>query len=268
MPGLFDPIPIHAYNPGPITGPGNWTWLLPGRVTTLIDAGQGDPRHLDEVEQALAGRPLSQVLVTHGHTDHASGAPALRERFPGVRMFKMPWPERDARSGIAWQPLADADRVPAGDTSLVAIHTPGHAPDHLCFFEEDTRTLFCGDLAWKGATVWIPSSASGDLIDYLDSLRRILALAPARMMPAHGEVIDDPEPVLQKYLDHRAQREQEILDALRHGVTTPQAMVARIYTSLKENLRPMAAESVTAHLLKLQRDGRARRIGEEWQLVD
>ena len=71
------PIPIHAFNPGPYTGDGNWTWLIRGRMTTLIDAGTGETTHLDEVEQALDGAPLAQVLVTHAHGDHISGAPAL-----------------------------------------------------------------------------------------------------------------------------------------------------------------------------------------------
>ena len=93
----MEPIAIHAHNPGPITGDGNWTWLLKGRVTTLIDAGTGDPRHLDGVAGALDGARLTQVLVTHAHGDHASGALALRQRFPGVRLRKMPWPGRDSK---------------------------------------------------------------------------------------------------------------------------------------------------------------------------
>ena len=95
------PIAIHAFNPGPFTGAGNWTWLIRGRVTTLIDAGTGHPQHLEALERALDGEALVQVLVTHGHVDHASGAPALAERFPGVRFLKMPWPERDPRWPVA-----------------------------------------------------------------------------------------------------------------------------------------------------------------------
>ena len=131
------PIPIHAFNPGPYTGDGNWTWLIRGRVTTLIDAGTGEPRHLEAVAQALDGAPLSQVIVTHGHTDHASGATSLAARFPGVRFLKMPWPERDGRWPAPWEPLADGSVVPAGDEALTAVHTPGHAPDHLCFWHAE-----------------------------------------------------------------------------------------------------------------------------------
>jgi glyoxylase-like metal-dependent hydrolase (beta-lactamase superfamily II) len=161
------PVPIHAFNPGPITGAGNWTWLIPGRIPTLIDAGAGDPRHIEALVSALAGgpsatsTPLAQVLVTHGHTDHAGGALAVAGQFPGVRFRKMPWLERDLKWGVTWEPLADGDIIQAGDTTLAAIHTPGHAPDHLCFWHGESRTLFGGDLAIAGTTVWIPISLQG-----------------------------------------------------------------------------------------------------------
>ena len=89
------PIPVHAFNPGPITGAGNWTWLISGRLPTLVDAGTGDPRHLDAITTALNGTALAQVIVTHSHSDHASGAPAIAERWPAVRFLKMPWAARE-----------------------------------------------------------------------------------------------------------------------------------------------------------------------------
>ena len=149
----MEPIAVHAFNPGPMTGAGNWTWLIRGRVPTLIDAGTGETRHLDAVAAALAGERLAQVLVTHAHGDHASGVVALAERFPGTRFFKMPWTERDGRWPAPWEPLADGQPLEAGDESLRAVHTPGHAPDHLCFWHEPSRTMFSGDLAVKGTTV-------------------------------------------------------------------------------------------------------------------
>ena len=264
----MNPVPIHAFNPGPMTGTGNWTWLIRGRVTTLIDAGTGQPQHLDEVQRVLNGALLAQVLVTHGHVDHASGATALAAKFPGARFLKMPWPERDSRWPVAWEPLVDGSTVAAGDDTLVAVHTPGHAPDHLCFWHEESRTLFCGDLAVKGTTVYIPPNLGGDLTEYLASLDRVLALEPARLLPAHGEVIDDPGSVLRGYIEHRQEREEQILDALRQGDASPEAMVARIYRGLKDALVPIARESVLAHLLKLQREGRAGRREEAWHIIE
>jgi glyoxylase-like metal-dependent hydrolase (beta-lactamase superfamily II) len=250
-----------------MTGAGNWTWLLPGRVPTLIDAGTGAPEFIDDLHAALAGSSLAQVLVTHGHIDHASGAPALHALMPTARFRKMPWPERDARWPAGWEPLADGDAIAAGDTSLTAVHTPGHAPDHLCFWHEETRSLFCGDLAVRGTTVYIPTTLQGDLSAYLASLERILALNPARMYPAHGPVIDEPSKLLEQYLEHRREREGQVLDALGAGVGTAEAMVARIYPRLSDALLPVARETMLAHLLKLERDGRVVRDGDDWRLV-
>lgn len=260
----MNPIPVHAFNPGPMTGAGNTTWLVPGPIPVLIDAGTGDARHLAALEAALGGRALAKVLVTHGHGDHASGAPAIRDRMPHTRFFKMPWPGRDEKWPVPWEPLADGDAIDAGDSSIGAVHTPGHAPDHLCFWHEPTRTVFCGDLAVKGTTVVIPATSGGDLGAYLRSLERVLALEPARLLPAHGPVIDDPVALLRSYLDHRHEREQQVLDALRAGDDTAAAITSRLYTGLRDALVPMARESVTSHLLKLERDGRVRRHGDAW----
>ena len=261
-------VPIFAFNPGPITGDGNWTWLILGRVPTLIDAGTGDPRHLDGVEAALGGARLAQVLVTHGHGDHASGAVPLRERFGVERFVKMPWPGRDAKWPVTWTALADGESLEVGDTELTAFHTPGHAPDHVCFWHEPSRTLFGGDLAIKGTTVWIPASLDGDLASYMNTVERMLALGPARILPAHGPVIDDPDSVLRGYLEHRRERETQIVSALRAGDATPAEIVARVYRGLKESLVPLARESVTAHLLKLQREGRASEHDNRWTIIE
>ena len=252
-----------------MTGDGNWTWLIPGRVPTLIDAGAGDPRHLAAIVEALGGAALAQVLVTHGHTDHAAGAAGLAERMPQARFAKMPWPARDARWPVAWQSIADGDVLAAGDTALVAVHTPGHAPDHLCFWHEPTASLFCGDLVVKGTTVWVPGTDDGDMGAYVASLERVLALEPARLYPAHGPVIDEPARMLRIYLEHRREREAQVIDALQRGETTAEEITARLYRGLADALLPLARESVTAHLRKLQREGRARRDDREaWHIIE
>ena len=124
----MNPLPIHACNPGPMTGFGNWTWLLPGRVTTLIDAGIGEPRHLQALEKALGGGPLHQVIVTHGHTDHALGAPALAERFPGVRFLKLPWPEHDGRYHVQWEAISAATASTPATPRWRCCTRPGMRP--------------------------------------------------------------------------------------------------------------------------------------------
>jgi glyoxylase-like metal-dependent hydrolase (beta-lactamase superfamily II) len=263
----MDSIPIHAHNPGPMTGDGNWTWLLKGRVTTLVDAGTGDATYLDAVAAALDGAALAQVLVTHAHGDHSSGAVALRDRFPGVRFRKMPWPGRDAKWPVDWDPIVPGELIQAGDGELSAVHTPGHAPDHLCFLDGVSRVLYCGDLAQRGTTVWIPYDLRGDLSDYLASLQRVLALGPMRLLPAHGDPIDDPEPVLRRYVEHRLARERQIVEVMREGATTADEITEVVYAALSEKMLPMAKQGVLAHLVKLERDGRARRDGEAWHIM-
>ena len=246
-----------------MTGSGNWTYLLPGRHPVLIDAGTGLAPHLDAIAEAQPEGP-GHVVVTHAHGDHASGAPALRERWPNTTFSKFPWPGRDDRYPADWTFLRDGDVIPAGDGSLVVVHTPGHAPDHIALWDAETRTVFSGDLVTLGTTVVILVSAGGSLVQYLDSLRRVMALNPQRLLPAHGNPIDEPGAVIQKYLDHRADREAQVIGGVRSGLSTVEALVGQIYRGLAPALVPMARESVLAHLIKLEDEGRVRREGERW----
>jgi len=264
----MNPLALAAHNPGPMTGAGNWTWLIRGRVPTLIDAGVGQPRHLDELEKALNGVALAQVVVTHAHSDHAGGAAAIGERMPTARFLKIPWPERDHQWPVNWEALADGATLPIGDTSARVVHTPGHAPDHACLWHAETHSLFGGDLAIDGTTVWIPSALGGDLTAYLASIERVMALEPALIFPGHGPIITDPGGLLRHYVEHRLARERQVIDALQAGATGPRAIVARIYPQLNEALVSRAMETVTAHLVKLERDGVAGRHRDAWHIIE
>ena len=257
---------VPGFNPGPYTGAGNNTYVISGEIPTLVDAATGEAAHLTALAEALASTRLAQVLVTHAHPDHADGCDPIAERWPDAVFRKMPWPEPDRLQSVECVPVADGDRIPAGDGTLLAVHTPGHAPDHLCFFDETTGTLFSADLVVPGSTVVIPASRGGSLVQYLASLRRVLAIAPARMLPAHGSAIDDPAAVLNQYLEHRQRREDQIVAALHAGDRRPEAIVDRLYEGLAPGLKRLAQESVAAHLVKLRDEGRARSDGEEWEL--
>ena len=235
------PILIRAGNPSEWTGPtGNNTWLITGREPALVDAGTGNPEHVEGVAAALHGAPLARVLITHWHPDHVSGLPALRERWTNLVVVESPGPP-----------------VPAGDGVLEIVPTPGHSPDHLCFYDREAGDVYCGDLARIGGTIVIPARKGGDLRAYLASLQRIRDLAPRRLLPGHGPIVDDPIALIDKYVAHRAEREQQILKAMLDGARTVEEIVRRVYPLLPPSLSEAAADSVRAHLAKLRDDGRS-----------
>jgi glyoxylase-like metal-dependent hydrolase (beta-lactamase superfamily II) len=241
------PLLISARNASEWTGPtGNNTWLLTGREPALVDAGVGDPEHLAEVERALEGATLARVFITHGHPDHVGGLPALLAKWPQVVII-------DA----ALLPPSGGS-VPAGDTMLRMIPTPGHAPDHVCFFDEASRDLYCGDLARLGGSVVIPAGKGGNLREYLASLGSIRALHPRRLLPGHGAIVDDPIALIDHYVAHRELRDRQILDAIASGARTPEEIVERVYFGLSSSLKRAAADTVQAHLQKLREEGRIR----------
>jgi glyoxylase-like metal-dependent hydrolase (beta-lactamase superfamily II) len=246
-----DLLLLPAANPGPLTGSGNNTWLIDGAEPTLVDAGVGSPEHLQAIGAALAGRPLARVLVTHGHPDHAAGIPALRAAWPGLVVCA--W--RSAVDAGA-HGLIDNELVNAGDRQLRVVHTPGHAADHVCFWDPARRDLFGGDMVIAGTTVMIPGRQGGGLRAYLDSLRRLAALGPSRILPGHGPIIERPLELIAEYLDHRMQREAQIIACLSAGLTTVDAIVGRIYPGLPDAVRPAARLTVQAHLDKLEEEGR------------
>ncbi len=261
-------ILVPGFNPGPYTGAGNNTYLLPGSEPTLIDSATGDPRHVAALEQGLGASKLARVLVTHAHVDHAAGCKGLAERWPAAEFVKIPWPQQDARYPVDWRAMRDGEHVAAGDSRLRVVHTPGHAPDHACLFDEVEGVLFCGDLLVEGGTVVIPAGFGGSLTDYLASLQRVLELAPARVLPAHGPEIEDVGALVRHYFERRQQREEQVVAALRAGCATLEAITGRIYDELPANLRRPAAETVCAHLVKLRDEGRAREEeAGRWVLV-
>lgn len=249
---------VLGLNPGTMTGPGTNTYLVGRRDPILIDTGAGVPDYVPLLERYLAERGWTQpsrVILTHRHRDHLGGVDQLRARFRGLAVAKMI--HRDAGLPAPIDDLRDGATITGDGVTLIAVHTPGHASDHLCFYLGEERALFTGDVVLGGSTTVIPSD-DGDLLDYMASLRKLLALDVRRIYPAHGPVIEDGPARIREYVEHRLMRERQILEALGDGLHTIPAMVARIYADVAPPLHAAAAMSVESHLRKLAREGRVR----------
>ncbi len=245
---------IVANNPGHMTGPGTNTYLVGIDEIVVIDPGPDDPGHLDAIA-GCGGDRIRWIACTHTHIDHFPGVAGLRER-TGAEVLAF-----EARDGLDIdRSLRDGERIEATEFVLRAIHTPGHASNHLCFLLEQERMLFSGDHIMEGSTVVI-RPPDGDMEAYLQQLERLKALRPRlrSIAPGHGHLIEHPAAKIDEYLKHRAMREQQIVDLLQTtGPITIDAIVATLYTETPEELLPMAAGTVWAHLRKLKNDGRAK----------
>ncbi|HVS41174.1 MAG TPA: MBL fold metallo-hydrolase [Candidatus Dormibacteraeota bacterium] len=256
---MTEPVLVLAPNPSIYTGRGTNTYLVgDGPGLLCIDPGPDDATHLEAVLDAAAARGgrIERILLSHSHIDHRPLARALAER-TGASVHALE-PER-ADDGA--RPLQDRERVRAGEVVLEVIATPGHAADHLCFFEPDGGVLYSGDHILGGMTS-VVNPPDGDMTAYMVSLERVKALRPRVIHPGHGPRIDDAMALIDEYLTHRRAREAEVERAVRErdGLVAPIDVVPRIYAAYPVALHPVAARSVEAHLDKLAREGRATRI--------
>jgi glyoxylase-like metal-dependent hydrolase (beta-lactamase superfamily II) len=174
-----------------MTGPGTNTYLIGRRDPILLDTGAGVPDYLPLFERYLDERGWSQpsrVVLTHRHRDHLGGVEQLRGRYRGLRVAKMV--VRDSGLPADVEDLADGAVIEGDGVTLVALHTPGHASDHLCYYLPQEKAVFTGDVVLGGSTTVIPAE-DGDLLDYLNSLKRLQSLDLERIYPAHGPVIEN-----------------------------------------------------------------------------
>ncbi len=261
---------VVANNPGPFTFTGTGTYIIgrpePAAGVAVIDPGPLDDGHLAALLKAVAGQPVTHILVTHTHRDHAPlarpfaeavGAPVLAARPPLMQAHVSGGLDEDVDVDFVPDFLVEDGTVITGDGwSLEVLATPGHASNHIAFALREENALFSGDhvMGWSTTVVAPPD---GDMADYIRSLDKVIAGNFATLWPTHGPPVTEPAPFLSAYKAHRLERERQVLERLDAGDETIGEMVPVLYASVDPRLWPAASLSVLAHLIKLVKEGRA-----------
>lgn len=253
-----------APNPSMMTGPGTNTYLFGSDAVAVLDPGPVIDSHLDTI-QRIADAPIRWVLVTHTHPDHSPAAVELAKA-TGAELIGRPAPvgQHQDMTFVPDRILEDGDRLETDEFVIEAIHTPGHASNHLCYRHEASDWLFTGDHVIDGSTVVI-NPPDGNMKQYIESLRRVRALQCKALAPGHGEIIHDPERAIDWIIEHRLEREAKVAAALaaNAGLTTRE-LVSHVYKDVDKKLYRLAERSLLAHLIKLEEDEAAACNDGRW----
>jgi glyoxylase-like metal-dependent hydrolase (beta-lactamase superfamily II) len=260
-----------APNPSPYTHTGTQVHLIGRQELAVLDPGPDQPEHLDALLQAIAGRPVAAILITHTHRDHSPAANPLREATGAPVIGCAPLALDGLGNGAeafdaGYAPdrvLRDGESVTVDGRTITALHTPGHTSNHLCFADEASGALFSGDhvMGWSTSVVIPPDGSMGDYLRSLDKLRR---REDRIYYPAHGDPIKEPQRLVRGMINHRMQREAQVLRRLREGDRTIKQIVAAAYPGLDPRLAGAAGASVWAHLVDLQQRGLVIEHGQDW----
>ena len=257
-----------APNPSMMTGPGTNTYLIGTAQIAVLDPGPRIQAHVDEIVR-VANAPIRWVIVTHTHPDHSPAAKVLAE-VTGAQLVGRPAPD-GRHQDKSFEPhffLGDAERLVAEDFVLEAVHTPGHASNHVCYRHEESNWLFTGDHVIDGSTVVI-DPPDGNMHDYIESLRRVRRLGCDALAPGHGELIRDPERAVDWIIAHRLEREAKVVAAIRDNPQlTTHELVPHVYRDVNQKLFGLAERSLMAHLEKLVLDKRVVFADGRWTLND
>jgi glyoxylase-like metal-dependent hydrolase (beta-lactamase superfamily II) len=253
---------VVANNPGLMTGPGTNTYLVGIDEVAVIDPGPDLARHIDAIIGASMKERVRWVLLTHTHPDHWPAAAKIRKRTGAKIAAFSPFPKADEVTLDLDVVLADGDTIDGTEFRLEALHTPGHAPNHLCFWLDEERALFTGDHVLNGTTTVVNPQRGGDMVQYLASLERLRKLKRvSKICPGHGDVIEDATATLDEYVAHRKMRERQILKLLKAKPATIPKIVSTLYTDTPDGLVEMAQRQVQAHLVKLKAEGKVTGSG-------
>lgn len=248
-------VVVLAENAKDYTGPGTNTYIVGDDRLWIIDPGPEDAVHVAAVLNAVAGRPVDGILVTHNHLDHSPAARPMKVAFDApVYGFANLCPDLMAMTDEdvdlhfkADHELSGGEIVGDGRWRIEVLHTPGHFPNHLCYLLPEAETLFSGDHVMGWSTTVI-SPPLGNLGDYLDSLDLLEATNAARLLPSHGEPVHAAAKRIREVRDHRMMRHAQIEACLDKGTTNPSEIVAALYHGLTPRLVKAAQGCVEAHL--------------------
>lgn len=257
-----------APNPGLMTGPGTNTYLVGNREVAVIDPGPDIEVHLDAIVDESPGR-IRWILATHTHPDHSPAAMPLAQA-TGAELIGLPAPDGEVQDGT-FRPdrePSDGELIETPEFSIRAVHTPGHASNHVCYLHEKLRWLCTGDHIMNGSTVVI-DPPDGNMQHYLQALERLKSLGLAALLPGHGGLIDEPNVAIDSLIAHRAKREQKVIDRLgRYPGLELMALTPYVYDEVDPRLHRLASRSLLAHLLKLEIEGRVVCVDHRWNLAD
>jgi glyoxylase-like metal-dependent hydrolase (beta-lactamase superfamily II) len=273
VPSALSPLVrrIVAPNPGPFTGPGTNTYLVGIDEVAVIDPGPDEKSHIDAIVGASMKERVRWVLLTHTHPDHAPGTARLVKETGAEVLAYGKRIDKDT-SVIPDRVIGEGDSIEGTEFGLSVLHTPGHAPNHLCFLLEEERVLFTGDTVLDGMFSVVSPQLGGDMTEYLTSLGRMEKMRLSRLAPGHGDVIDEPRPRIQEYVAHRHDRERQVLTLLKQqGPAKIPDMVTALYADreLHPKLVEAAQWQLHAHLLKLKAEGKVSgtSVRSAWQLA-
>lgn len=270
---------VLAPNPSPFTYTGTQSYVVGRGDVAIIDPGPADDAHLDALIAAIAGRQVRAIVCTHTHRDHSPAAALLAERMKAPIIGCAPLtleddgPRADAAFDADYRPdeaLADGAILSGDGWTIVAVATPGHTSNHLCYALREEGALFTGDhvMGWSTSIV---SPPDGDMADYMRSMQKLLERDDAIYYPAHGEAVESPQRLVRGMMGHRKHREGQILRHLESGEGLGRSigdMVPEMYKGVDKRLHPAAARSVLAHLLDLEQRGLAQHVLDDvWRVA-
>ena len=259
-----------APNAGVMTGPGTNTYLLGDDEVAVLDPGPALPEHIDAILDT-AGDRIRWIVCTHTHPDHSPAWKAVAEA-TGAQVIGASPPD-DMFQDTTFKPTLELQHdyvLSTKEFTLRAVHTPGHVGNHYCFFLEEEGMMFAGDHIMNGSTVVI-IPPSGNMKAYIESLQRLLDYPLQFIAPGHGDVMPEPKATVDWLVNHRLMREQKVIDGLRTTGRAPlDELVKVVYDDVDTSLHKMAQLSLSAHLIKLREENRARQHApdDSWEILD